>query len=183
MASKEHVLDKGDPTKIFRLLDEIAVGSYGRVYKVQLPLWIGISLISFFFCDLYLWCRHSISKRMRLLLSRLYILNLYGSDQRKPSETTGHSCLPGWYHWRVSWRNHDNAASKSPEHCKTNRRMEERQWTLCTMHCWRMIGFFSSDVHELDCNGALFWWISSWPLPKYGLFIDIHCSSLQCAMN
>ena len=34
MSGKELVLDKGDPTKLFRLLDEIAVGSYGRVYKV-----------------------------------------------------------------------------------------------------------------------------------------------------
>ena len=33
--AKDGVLDKGDPTKIFKLIEEIAVGSYGRVYKVS----------------------------------------------------------------------------------------------------------------------------------------------------
>jgi hypothetical protein len=29
------LFDKGDPQKLFRLVAEIAVGSYGRVYKVK----------------------------------------------------------------------------------------------------------------------------------------------------
>jgi hypothetical protein len=40
--SHEKYLDKGDPKKLFRLVDRIATGSYGQVFKVRtnhLTLW------------------------------------------------------------------------------------------------------------------------------------------------
>ncbi len=34
--SKSDVFDKGDPKKLFKLVDKIATGSYGTVFKVTL---------------------------------------------------------------------------------------------------------------------------------------------------
>jgi hypothetical protein len=34
MSSTKALLDKGDPEKQYKLVEELAVGSYGRVYRV-----------------------------------------------------------------------------------------------------------------------------------------------------